>query len=151
MNRFESWRRLAMLSLCATVALGSSACRADDTADETAAGGTVTEALTVTDVKLGTGVDADMRITDETDDFSPTDRIHVSVTTNGTAPSATLTARWLYQDGQVVDESTQTIAPRGQASTEFHISQANGLPAGDYRVVILLNGNEVETEEFTVK
>jgi hypothetical protein len=151
MKPFESWRRVSMLALCATVALGASACRADDAADETAAGGTVTEAVSVTDVKLGTGVDADMRITDEKDDFSPTDRIHVSVTTSGTATSATLTARWLYQDGQVVDESTQTIAPTGPSSTEFHISQANGLPAGDYRVVILLNGNEVETKEFTVE
>lgn len=150
MNRFESWRRVSMLALCATVALGTSACRADDAADERAAGGTVTEAVAVSDVKLGTGVDADMRITDETDDFSPTDRIHVAVTTSGSAPSATLTARWLYQDGQVVDESTQTIAPTGPATTEFHISQANGLPAGDYRVVILLNGAEVETKEFKV-
>ena len=150
MSRFESWRRVSMLALCATVALGTSACRADDAADETAAGGTVTEAVSVTDVKLGTGVDADMRITDETDDFSPTDRIHASVTTSGSATSATLTARWMYQDGQVVDESTQTIAPTGPATTEFHISQANGLPAGDYRVVILLNGAEVETKEFTV-
>jgi hypothetical protein len=151
MKRFESWNRVTMLALCAIVALGTSACRGDDAADQTAAGGAVAAPVAVTEVKLGTSVDADMRITDEEDDFSPTDRIHVSVTTTGTAPSAVLTARWMFEDGQVVDESTQTIAPTGQASTEFHISQASGLPVGNYRVVILLDGNEAETKEFSVK
>jgi hypothetical protein len=141
---------MATLALCATIALGASACRGDDAADETDAG-TVAQAVSVTDVKLGKGVDANMMITDETDDFAPTDRIYAVVATSGTAASATLTARWTFEDGQVVDESTQTIAPTGPANTEFHISQANGLPPGTYRVAILLNGTEVETEEFEVK
>lgn len=151
MYRFDSWRRIATLALCATVALGTSACRGDDAADDTAAGTVAADAVSVTDVKLGKGVDANMQITDETDDFSPTDRVYVAVTTSGSAPSATLTARWTFEDGQVVDESSQTIAPSGQATTEFHIGQAAGLPAGKYKVAIMLNGAEVETEEFEVK
>ena len=151
MIRYESWRRVTLLALCATFALGTGACRGDDAADETAAGGTVTEAVSVSEVKLGRAVDADMRVTDEEDDFAPTDRIHVAVTTSGRAPNATLTARWMFEDGQVVDESTQTIAPTGPSTTEFHISQAGGLPVGDFRVVILLNGVEAETKEFSVK
>lgn len=149
MYRLNSWRTFATLALCASATLGVSACGGND-AEDTAAG-TVAQAVSVTDVKLGKSVDANMRVTEETDDFAPTDRIHAAVTTSGTAPSATLTARWTYQDGQVVDESTQTIAPSGEATTEFHIFQANGLPTGNYRVAILLDGREVETEEFEVK
>lgn len=150
MYRLNSWRTFASLALCASVSLGTSACGGDEAADDTAAG-TVTQAVSVTDVKLGKSVDANMRVTEETDDFAPTDRIHAAVTTSGTAPSATLTARWTFEDGQVVDESSQTIAPSGEATTEFHIFQANGLPPGNYRVAILLDGREVETEEFEVK
>jgi hypothetical protein len=150
MHGTRSWNSVAALAFCAALSLGAAACGGDRAGDETAAG-TVTDALSVTDVKLGKSVDANMQITDETDDFAPTDRIHAVVSTTGTAASATLTARWTFEDGQVVDETTQSIAPTGPANTEFHISQANGLPPGNYRVAILLNGTEVETEEFEVK
>ena len=49
--------------------------------------------------------------------------------TNGTAP-AEIKARWTYQDGQVVDESVQHISPNGTESSEFHVSKADGWPAG---------------------
>ncbi|HUF31564.1 MAG TPA: hypothetical protein VMM77_13005, partial [Gemmatimonadaceae bacterium] len=101
-------------------------------------------------VKLGRGIDANRSITDETDNFAPTDQIHVAVETTGSAASATLTARWTYEDGQVVDETTRSIAPTGRTFTEFHIGQATGLPSGDYKVTILLNGTEVETKDFVV-
>lgn len=148
------WHRTIAIAMVAM--LGTAACsKADDTAEREVggtAGGTVTQpALSVADVKLGKNVDANMRVTEETDDFARADRIYASVETQGTATSATLTARWTFEDGQVVDESTQTIAPTGPAVTEFHISQAGGLPAGKYKVTILLNGAEVESEEFEVK
>jgi hypothetical protein len=51
----------------------------------------------------------------------------VSVKTDGSGPSATLTVRWTYQDGQVVDESGQNIAPTdGATVTEFHLSKPDG-------------------------
>jgi uncharacterized protein YfaS (alpha-2-macroglobulin family) len=77
--------------------------------------------------------------------------VYVSVLTDGSASSATLTTRWTFQDGQLVDESTQTIQPSGTTATEFHISKPDGLPPGNYRVQVLLDGREVESEEFEVK
>lgn len=149
MHQARNWTRVALVALCA--ALSASACGTNDRADESTAGGTVTQTeLSVSDVKLGKGIDANRNVTDETDDFAPTDQIYVAVETDGTAPSAKITARWTYQDGQVVDETTQSIAPTGRAFTEFHIGQATGLPSGDYKVTILLNGSEVETKDFTV-
>jgi hypothetical protein len=111
------------------------------------------DAVRVTDVDLGRAVDADGRITDEddTDEFGPDDTIYVSVDTEGTASGATLSARWLYEDGQIVDETSQTISPTGPSVTEFHISNPDGLAPGGYTVEILLNGETVETRDFEVK
>ena len=36
------------------------------------------------------------------------------------------------------------------ARTEFHISKADGWPAGKYKVEVSLNGVPAETKEFTV-
>lgn len=105
----------------------------------------------VTDIEVGRSVTADKTIAEKTDSFRPTDTFYVSVKTDGSGPSATLTARWTYQDGQVVDESTQNIAPTGSgAVTEFHLSKPDGWPAGGYKVEVLLNGTSAGTRDFRV-
>ena len=121
----------------ATVDTGSSA--------ETAA------AAKVTDLKVGRSIGADKRLTDETGDFRPTDVIYAVVETKGTDPNAALVARWTFEDGQVVEESTRNIAAAGEDVTEFHISKPGGWPKGKYKVEVLLNGQPVESEGFEVK
>ncbi|HEX6058113.1 MAG TPA: hypothetical protein VFZ11_03760 [Gemmatimonadaceae bacterium] len=147
--------RAAQAALCAALLVGTAACGGgdDDTRATTdgSAAGTIASDVRVSEVALGKSIGADRRIADDTDDFSANDTVYVSVVTDGSAPSATVTARWTFEDGQVVDSSSQTIAPNGTNVTEFHISQPNGLPAGKYRVQILLDDREVESEEFEVK
>src|SRR5262245_32560322 len=94
----------------------------------------VTDAVRVTDIDLGPSLGPDKRVTDKTDSFSPAQTIYLSVSTEGAAPSATLKARWTFQDGQLVHESSQTIAPTGTAVTEFHVSNPTGWPKGSYKV-----------------
>ena len=107
--------------------------------------------LKVTHIDVGRSVTAEKTIAEKTDSFRPADTFYVSVATDGSGPSATLTARWTYQDGQVVDESTQNIAPTGGATvTEFHLSKPDGWPAGGYKVEVLLNGASAGTREFKV-
>jgi hypothetical protein len=108
-------------------------------------------AVTVTTVELGNQIGADKRVTQQMTSFAPKDTIYATVVTNGSAPSATLTAKWTYQDGQVVNESTQTIAPTGPTATEFQISKPDGWPAGTYKVEVSLNGRSTGTKEFEVK
>ena len=110
-----------------------------------------TSAVRVSDVKLGHAIGADKRLTDETDDFRPTDVIYAVVETQGSGSGAELRARWTYEDGQVVDESSRSITAAGGDFTEFHISKPSGWPTGNYKVEILLNGQPVETEDFEVK
>jgi hypothetical protein len=140
---------------CFALALTTFACRerADDTGSTTTAGGAVADApvIEVVEVDLGKGVQSDKTIRDETDDFRQRDTVFASVRTRGSADNATITARWTFQDGQVVDERTETISPTGETNTEFHISQANGLPRGKYTLAILLNGTEAQRKEFEVK
>lgn len=104
----------------------------------------------VTDIAVGRSVSSDKTIAEKTDSFRPADTFYVSVTTDGSGPSTTLTARWTYEDGQVVDESTQNIAPIGTAATEFHLSKPDGWPAGGYKVEVLLNGASAGTRDFKV-
>jgi hypothetical protein len=107
--------------------------------------------ITVTDIDVGRSVTADKTIADRSDAFQPADTFYVSVKTEGSGPSATLTARWTYEDGQVVDESRQTIAPAAGATfTEFHLSRTDGWPAGGYTVEVLLDGASAGTRDFKV-
>lgn len=107
--------------------------------------------VTVTSVDLGTAVGPDQKVTAATTTFSPKDTIYAAVSTTGTAANAVLNAKWTYQDGQTVNESSQTIAPNGDAVTSFHISKPDGWPAGNYKVDISLDGKSVSSKDFTVK
>jgi hypothetical protein len=107
--------------------------------------------LRVADVSLGKSISPDRRVTDETNDFAPGDTIYASVATEGTATRSTLAARWRFQDGQVVDESSQVISTNGPATTEFHVSMPTGFPVGNYTVEILLDGQPVGNESFEVE
>jgi len=155
MNNIPSARVIAF----ASVALLAAACGPrEDTQVDTALGtvdtaqpGAAAAAVTVTTIDLGKSIGADKRVTSAVTAFAAKDTIYAVVSTTGAAPSATLQARWLGPDGQVVDETTQTIAPSGPAVTEFHISKPDGFPAGNYRVEILLNGTSAGSKEFTVR
>ena len=138
--RMHQYARLAVGLPLAVALFGCSASRP-----------AVQTGVTVTDIDVGRSVTADKTIAERTDSFQSTDTFYVSVKTDGPGPSATLTARWTYQDGQVVDESRQNIAPTGSATvTEFHLSKPDGWPAGGYKVEVLLNGISAGTREFKV-
>lgn len=119
------------------------------TIDEPAPG--TTAGVEVTEVALGRAIGPDKAVSERTTTFGPTDTIYASVRTEGTASSSTISARWTFEDGQVVDESSQTVAPAGAEVTEFHISNPAGWPTGGYEVSISLDGEMVETESFTVE
>jgi len=118
---------------------------------DTGSSASTTSVVKVTDVKVGRSVGADKRIADQTDEFRPTDVIYAVVETRGSGPSTNLQARWTYEDGQLVDESRQSISASGDDATEFHISKPSGWPKGKYKVEILVNGSAAGSKDFTVK
>ena len=147
-------RRALLTAACGAALVATAACnnRADDAAerDTGAAVETATAPLAVDEIRVGTAVGADKRVTTETDDFRPSDTIYASIRTSGTAQSANLVARWTYQDGQVVQEDTLAISPSGAETTEFHLSNPSGWPAGDYKLTVMLDGREVGKKDFEV-
>ena len=138
----------AILALTLAAVL-SAACSKSESPSTTGTTGT-SAGVRVSNVDLGRSLAADKTIASNTDSFKPNDTIYASVATEGSAPSATLKARWTFQDGQVVDESTQTIAPTGAARTEFHISKPDGWPAGKYKLEVMVNGAPAATKDFEV-
>jgi hypothetical protein len=148
--------RPVLAALCLALAIHITACQkktSETSSNSYSEKSTTTEtsAIKVTNVDLGKNIGGDKHVTDATTSFSPNDMIYASVQTSGASPSATVKVRWTYQDGQVVDESVQTIAPTGDSATEFHISKPNGWPIGTYKAEVYLNGQLVETKEFEVK
>ena len=138
-----------LLPVCFTLLLAmTAACNKPASTNGTS---TTTASVKVTDVTLGRAIGGDKSITDKTDDFHPNDTIYASVATDGFAANAALRAKWTYEDGQVVDDSTRNVATNTRERTEFHIAKPNGLPAGKYQVEIFLNGTSAETKKFEVK
>jgi hypothetical protein len=153
-------RRIASILLAGALALGAFACKKKEEAPpppppppveipEPAPPAPLP--FRVTAVTLGSGISEDNRPMPVTEVFAAADTIYASIESEGEAASVTLTARWTYEDGQVVHEESQTIVPSGPAVSEFHISKPDGWPTGKYRVEISADGALAGSREFTVQ
>ena len=138
-------RMMRMLSVVACAAVLTASC--GKTTNDPGA----TPSLHVTGIDLGRSLAADKGIADQASAFRPSDTIYLSVETDGTSPKATLRTRWTYQDGQVVKELSETIAPTRKTRTEFHIEKPDGWPAGTYAVTVSLDGTAAGSKDFVVK
>ncbi|GAB2782364.1 hypothetical protein [Dyella kyungheensis] len=123
---------------------------ADATPPPAAAAPTAPAAVSVASIDLGNAVGADQKVTTATSSFTPMDPIYAAVSTSGSG-TATIGAKWTYQDGQTVKEDSKSIAPTGPATTSFQISKPDGWPAGNYKVEISLNGQPAGSKDFSVK
>jgi len=141
----------SILALALAAVLSAACTRSSDNPGTTGTTGTG-DGVRIAQIDLGRSVNADKTINDTAASFKPNDTIYASIATRGTtAATATLKARWTYRDGQVVNESTQTIAPTGDARTEFHVSKPDGWPTGKYKVEVFVNGSSGATKDFEVE
>ena len=111
--------------------------------------------VTITDVHLGTEVDDNRAVLSPQTSFSANDEtIHVAITTvsaSNAPATATLGVRWTFQDGQLIDERSAALEFTGTDTTDFHVENTEGWPMGSYNVEITLNGQAVETRQFTIQ
>ncbi|HET6553538.1 MAG TPA: hypothetical protein VFG49_08375 [Dyella sp.] len=154
LNRIST---VTAFALAASLALGGCGKKeeaatppADTTPPPVAAAPAAPEAVTVASIDLGSAVGADQKVTTATTSFTPKDPIYAAVNTSGSG-TATLAAKWTYQDGQTVKEDSKSIAPMGPATTSFEITKPDGWPAGNYKVEISLNGQPAGSKDFSVK
>jgi len=113
-----------------------------------------TASAQVTGVEVGNRVDDEGAVAEAQTGFASDDpSIFATVTTSsdsGIPASGNLAARWTYQDGQLVDERSVALSFTGEDTTTFRIDNDEGWPAGSYTVEIILDGEVVETREFTI-
>ena len=107
-------------------------------------------ALRVSSIETGKGINADKTLRDDDRDFGVRDTVYVSVKTEG-AGTGKLAAKFTFQDGQTVEESSQDITPTGDSVHEFHIQKATAWPKGNYKVEVMLDGVSAGTKDFTIK
>lgn len=109
----------------------------------------------VTEVQLGLEAADDRTIAEPKTRFAAADGLIIAaIHTSNEDPGeyvGVLSARWTYQDGQLVEDSSETLAFRGQDVTNFHIENPDDWPAGTYTVEISLDGEVLETREFTIE
>jgi len=140
----------SIVALTLAAVLSAACTRSSENPGTTGTSGTAV-GVRVSHIDMGRSLTAAKTINDNTASFKPNDTIYASIATEGTAATAALKVRWTYQDGQVVDESTQTITPTGDARTEFHISKPDGWPTGKYKLDVILNGSSAATRDFEVE
>jgi hypothetical protein len=147
--------RLAAAGLMVCLTAGLAAC--DDGADmdldtETtpAMGDVATNDVDIEEVRLGRAVGADMRITDDINEFTVGDSVYVSVRLEGTANAVPLTARWLTEDDSLIHEEIKTISPAGEQWAWFSLA-TESLPEGDYELKLFVNGDEDESRDFSIQ
>lgn len=111
--------------------------------------------VSVVSVDLGTETGADMKVVSPKTTFAPKDKVIASVVTSTSDPAVAmtgkLTAKWTYQDGQVVSEEPKVINFTGQGVSAFEISMPDGLPTGTYTLEVLMNDKVEQTRTFTVQ
>jgi hypothetical protein len=109
----------------------------------------------VTVIETGKSIDASKRIVDTTSSFMPNDTLYVSVVTSNATPSTMVKAVVTFQDGQVVDSTSQTVAVPatmgGTSVTEFHLTKPGGWPTGDYTIEVWLDGQSAGTRTVAVR
>ena len=102
-------------------------------------------------MQLGRGIQPDNTVQTATTTFGPKDTIYLSVTTEGIAPQAVLATRWTFGPKDVaVHEESKPVSPPSEKPmrTEFHISKPSPWPAGEYKVVLTVDGQPSQTADL---
>jgi hypothetical protein len=150
-----SSRRMVWAAGFGLVVIGAAACKkkeAPPPAESAAPAPTPAPVeFAVQSIDVGKGIGADKRVTTPTTTFGRRDTIYVSVATEGAAPSKTLSAKWTFQNGKVVKQQSEAIAPTGPAATEFHISKPSPWPVGKYKVEIMVDSAAAGSKDFEIK
>ncbi len=113
-----------------------------------------TPTTTVSSLVLGNALDADGKVASPATTFAPADTIYAQVVTasTGGSGSASIMAKWTYDQGQPISQNTESVSTAaGTATTTFHISKPDGWPAGKYEVQISIDGKPVTNAAFDVK
>ena len=129
-----------------TAAVDSAARSADS-----AARAATTGKLRVANVMIGKRLGSENRIAEPTFQFAPQDTVFISMGIQGAPGDAQLSARWLAQNGKVLDSTGQSISAGAAGNKEFHLAQPKGWQPGTYLITLYLNNDSIEAKTFAVR
>jgi hypothetical protein len=124
-----------------------SAARAADSAAKAAASGK----LRVANVMIGKRLGSENRIAEPTFQFAPEDTVFISMAVQGAPADGDLSARWLAQNGKVLDSTSQKVHAGDAGNKEFHLAQPKGWKPGTYLITLYLNGDSTDSKTFAVR
>jgi hypothetical protein len=140
-----------LLSLLLLTACGLFGGSAQERQEENAP---LTQGSDLGEIVLAEGIGADNSPVEVTDTFSASqDFIYLVAEANYLEAGTTMFARWSYE-GDAFEDSTAVTADRDYENTyvEFHLENlTDSMEEGDYSVQLFVNGNPVETVDFTVQ
>ncbi len=110
----------------------------------------------------------DQQGTNQANVFSPTDTVYLNFSIEGAKSDTEVVANWYALDISGVDSTqpvltytttvgealgTTDIPATGSVTLHEHISPKTGgsFPTGHYKVVILVDGNQVDEEQFSIQ
>ena len=93
---------------------------------------------------------------EEVESFSPSDRtVYCIVELNDAQPGARVTSTWTVVDaGELKDQKIRDLAyttTANRKSFDFHLTNPQDWPTGDYKVDVYLNGQFVRSVEYQIK
>jgi hypothetical protein len=112
-------------------------------------GGCSRSPLEVATIQVGRSLNRDNSVATITNRFKPGDTIYASVITEGPG-AGELAVKWL-SGGRVLTEEKRSVRYTDRAATEFHMDFAGGLPPGQYRVELFLDGQPIGARDVTVE
>jgi hypothetical protein len=104
--------------------------------------------LKVVTIQVGRSLNRDNSVANITTRFKPGDTMYAAVITDGPG-AGSLSVRWL-SGGRVLTEETRDVRYNDRAATEFHMNFAGGLPPGQYRVELFLDGEPIGARDLVV-
>ena len=107
-----------------------------------------TEPLMVSAIQTGKSLNSDNSIATHAATFRPKDPMYVSVLTSARG-AGTIVVRWRY-GGRVINEASKDVSYNDQAATDFRFQAADGFPAGEYTIEVLVDGKEAGTRSVRV-
>jgi hypothetical protein len=104
----------------------------------------------VAGVMLGKEIDQTTKAVKATaSEFKAKDQVYATVMVDNGVAGNEVKAKWMMGDKEVF-AATEKVANAGKSNLQFNLANKNGLPVGDYKVEISLNGAAVKTEAFKV-
>jgi hypothetical protein len=109
----------------------------------------VTAAARISDLKVGTVLDAEGKVAENKDNLKAGDGIHASIAVGDVGAGSKVKAVWLGPEGARISEEVKDVAA-GVAFVAFHAPSTTGWAPGDYKIEIYLGDELASSENFDI-